>query len=106
MVPNPKIYFDFVPNFHMVFVFVKFPRPCVDMLADFIHLSEINFVFFNVHIFGLYESITKISLWLFFGNRSLKGTEIMIFRILFTSYFLFFESIATRALGSTPAHFV
>jgi hypothetical protein len=30
----------------------------------------------------------------------------MIFRILFTSYFLFFELIATRALGSTPADFV
>ena len=77
------------------------------MLADFIHLFEINFVFFNVHIFGLDESITKISLcFFFFGNRSLKGTEIMIFRILFTSYFLFFELIATRALGSTPADFV
>jgi hypothetical protein len=24
MVPNPKIHFHFVPNFHMVFVFVKF----------------------------------------------------------------------------------
>jgi hypothetical protein len=41
-----------------------------------------------------------------FGNRSLKRTEIMIFRILFTSYFLFFELIVTRALGSTPAGFV
>jgi hypothetical protein len=65
-----------------------------------------KFFFLNVHIFGLYESITKISLWVLFGNRSLKRTEIMIFRILFTSYFLFFELIVTRALGSTPADFV
>ena len=42
-----------------------------------------------------------------FGQAvSEEGTEIMIFRILFTSYFLFFELIATRALGSTPADFV
>jgi uncharacterized membrane protein len=64
------------------------------------------FVFLNVHIFGLYESITKISLRFFFYNRSLKRTEIMIFRVVFTSCFLFFELIVTRALGSTPADFV
>jgi hypothetical protein len=66
----------------------------------------LSLFFLNLHIFGLYESITKISLWVLFGNRSLKRTEIMIFRILFTSYFLFFELIVTRALGSTLVDFV